>query len=612
MLLTKDLSLEIQNLYDSTPDSITMTALGKKTTSGIKTDELCIVFGVEKKIPSNQLSGAYVVPKIIEINNQIYKTDVVETESVEALGACYNWTGGTPPCTSLNGGAQNIANCPTEIRNHRSRHRPLKGGIVISADPFQFLGTLGLICVDNDTQSLVGLTNAHVGINIPQCIIPEDSKDVNKNSYSITGKRVVQYDESQGIFSNFTNDIIGNIHKYFPLKSGNYRNYIDAATFSIRKCAQNGTGLIDNLESFKQLGIPYNTPMSFATTSEINNLLNNNIPLYSAGRTTGPKGLTNCRLRVNSMAVNLPVSYQGIIIQFYDTIEFRYEDNANYPSFRGDSGSIVIGDFSGTFKIVGLLFAGSINYGYFCRIDDIADKLGLSAWDGTSKNFLLYPPRFLTTKLSDLYNDVSNNDSWYWNIKKNNNYYFGGFIHVDQISGLSNRLISDTGILPCISSSSVSSLPPSPPPPQYYYVDYNAYLSTQSQTTTCQINSSWPIRTIPQNAVFKIPNSMLSNAYLEAVTPPLASSHIGFNNPIISSDAGGLKISFIGPLITRGSSNQILYIPSTYLKGLPETGYLDDGSPIYLIQNSSQKYAPIGACGALLPRSGICVTCNAI
>lgn len=452
MTFTENLSLEIQNLYDSTPESITMTALGKKIVSGVKTDEFCIVFGVEKKLSLNQLSGEYIIPKIVEIDNQIYKTDVIEVEKVVALGSCYNWTGGSPPCTSLNGGSQSILSCPTEIRNHRSRNRPLKGGIVISVDPFEWIGTLGLICVDNDTQSLVGLTNAHVGVGVPECIVPNNQNNINTNSYNIANKRIVQFDESQSI--SLTNDVVGNVYKFFPFRTGSYRNYIDAATFSIRKCNPSGTGFISNLESFKQLGIPYNNPMPFATTNEINNLILNNIPIYSAGRTTGPKGLDGCRLFTSNLVVNQPINFNGILIDFYDMVEFKYEDNASYPAFGGDSGSIVIGDFNGTFKIIGLLFAGNSNSAYFCRIDSIASKLGISAWDGTSKNYLQYPPSFITLSLSDFYNRISSSDPQNWSINISN-YYFGGFIHSNQINNL-NNLQKDTDILPCIPSSSSS------------------------------------------------------------------------------------------------------------------------------------------------------------
>jgi len=454
MPFTENLSSGIADLYDSTPDSIMMTAFGKKVVSGTKTDEFCVVFGVEKKLSLNNLSGEYIVPRTVEIDNHIYNTDVIEVEKVEALGACYNWTGGTPPCTSLTpGGPQNVLNCPVEIKNHRSRQRPLKGGIVISVDPFQWVGTFGLICVDNDTQSLVGLTNAHVGVGMPQAIVPNNTNNINSTSYNITGKRIIQFTEDET--ASLTNDVVGNVYKFFPIRSGNYRNYIDVATFSIRKCSPNGTGFINNLESFKQLGIPYNNPMIFATTNEINNLIVNNIPIYSAGRTTGPKGLNGCRLFATDIFVNQPINFQGDVVDFYDLVSFKYEDNANYPAFGGDSGSVVIGDFNGIFKIVGLLFAGSTSTAYFCRIDTIASKLGLSAWDGTPKNYLQYPPSFITTSLSDFYSKTSDVDSLNWNIKTGN-YYFAGFISGSQIGNL-NNLQRDVDILPCISFSSSSS-----------------------------------------------------------------------------------------------------------------------------------------------------------
>jgi hypothetical protein len=65
-------------------------------------------------------------------------------------------------------------------------------------------------------------------------------------------------------------------------------------------------------------------------------------------------------------------------------------DNSNYPIFSGDSGSAVIGNFGGTYKIVGLAFASDGNdtnnvpstVGVFCRIDYVAQQLNISSWDG--------------------------------------------------------------------------------------------------------------------------------------------------------------------------------------------------------------------------------------
>jgi hypothetical protein len=70
-----------------------------------------------------------------------------------------------------------------------------------------------------------------------------------------------------------------------------------------------------------------------------------------------------------------------------------------YPAWAGDSGSTLIANIGGIWKIVGLVFAGDgmpynppvtgLNYeiassmGLACRIDHVASQLGIKAWTGS-------------------------------------------------------------------------------------------------------------------------------------------------------------------------------------------------------------------------------------
>ena len=126
--------------------------------------------------------------------------------------------------------------------------------------------------------------------------------------------------------------------------------------------------------------------------------------LYSSGRTTGPKGGATCALRVFSLFTVVTPGYklQNLIVPatFLDTIKFVKPENdpslstiCDNPVYSGDSGSILIADFSGVRKIIGLVFAASgVNgvfyYGYACRIDRVASELGIEAWDGTAKGYV--------------------------------------------------------------------------------------------------------------------------------------------------------------------------------------------------------------------------------
>ena len=61
----------------------------------------------------------------------------------------------------------------------------------------------------------------------------------------------------------------------------------------------------------------------------------------------------------------------------------------------GDSGSALIADFGGVWKIIGLVYAsltplGEVLpvWGIASRIDDVANELSIYAWDGSSKPFV--------------------------------------------------------------------------------------------------------------------------------------------------------------------------------------------------------------------------------
>ena len=137
----------------------------------------------------------------------------------------------------------------------------------------------------------------------------------------------------------------------------------------------------------------------------------------TAGRTTGAKGSpgTLCPLRIFSM-VNTNVGYnlQGTQTLAYmqDLIAFVKPDNSAsysppspsssvavcpYPAWAGDSGSTLIANIGGTWKIVGLVFAGdgasynqfsgyevASSIGLACRIDHVASQLGIKAWTGSA------------------------------------------------------------------------------------------------------------------------------------------------------------------------------------------------------------------------------------
>lgn len=407
--MNSQISSYLQDLFELLPSGITRLGLDYKITSGIKTDETSIVFGVQKKLPLNELSGSYIIPKTLQFDNMVYKTDVIEAGRAFYIPACHN-----PNANPL----------PAIIQSHRSGHRPLKGGIslVCQSNNRLLTGTLGLICIDNVSSGFVGLTNAHVALGPEHYIFGP-----NEFNYNNVNKRVVQKTETN---SEVSSDTIGNVYKFFPTLHGTEsntiggeRNYIDAALFTIRKCNEDGIPTIDNTESFKQLNIDYPYPMKFATTEEIDNIFGTNTPLFHAGRTTGPKGQVSCPLRITGLSpvqIEIGDIESSHIAKYFDIIGFAYADGANHPVSGGDSGSVLIANLSGEYKIIGLVFAGQVsptpNIGYACRIDNVANLLNISAWDGLSYPHLSYPPKYYTTSTGYFIRETVDKDTKNWNI----------------------------------------------------------------------------------------------------------------------------------------------------------------------------------------------------
>jgi len=407
----------------------------------------------------------------------LYTYIVVLQDSIESFpcdASCYQgegtywYYGGllNPPTT------QNPAN--------RQTQRPLKGGISITSTakstPFAgagSVGTMGLVCQDSASGALVGLTNNHVIIRDPFYTNQRNTSSVIENEYYLydsinsTPNMVYQTGETQPIIAGGALEV-GRVLRYVPLYTSASTianptkiNNSDAAIFSLYCTASGGSQIINFTSSFQQLGLAYTSSMPFASTAEINNLLNSNPELYSSGRTTGAKGSpgTLCPLRFHSM-VNIPLYYnlQGTPTTAYmqDVIAFVKPENSAsyvpsssvspttvcpYPCYAGDSGSTLIANFSGTWKIIGLVFAGDASttvyytppgipgvpanlpfryapsMGFACRIDHVASQLGIKAWTGSAAPVVNHNTiDYITTTGS---NDISNlicSGSSYWQL----------------------------------------------------------------------------------------------------------------------------------------------------------------------------------------------------
>ena len=386
------IKLKIQELAKENTYNASSISYGYKFVGKTQTNELCIIFSVSKKKSITELLDSEIIPSSITLEDRVLKTDVFETDMPELLvcnGAC-----------GQNAGANSIVN--------RTFTRPLVGGLsVTSTNLVTTVGTLGFIGVHINTQTLVGVTNNHVLIQDAFYTSERNLAGPIKNEYTPIDS-VYQHGETGSIPpSNF---IIGQTLRYVPIQQAT-PNKVDCSIFSIN---ESDIGIEAISSSVRQAGDAYTNPLPFATTAEIDDLLETNPMIYSSGRTTGPKGGVTCPIRIFALFTAFPINYnkQGAqtTVYFEDQITFvkpEFDPSLTTicpnPIIPGDSGSALIADFGGVRKIIGLVFAAStvsgiIYYGYANRIDNVALEIGIQAWDGTDKNFVdLSSIEYITT-----------------------------------------------------------------------------------------------------------------------------------------------------------------------------------------------------------------------
>ena len=400
-MLTESIKQKIQELFDSTPENVSVS-YGKKISNGEFTGEIGITFFVETKLPLEAIDEGQLLPSSVTIDGVDYITDVIEVGTIGTLACdsftlnnCYGWQS-VPP-------------------GNRGTIRPLKGGISLGSFNNQgSVGTLGFIAVDVSTQALVGITNNHVVI-----------KDAFfTNNRNLNG--VIENELSDNVYQNGENSTpnpvlkIGEVLRYVPMiLSAN--NSVDAAMVSVNAAD------ISNTESIKQYGLSNATAMPFASTGEINALLSTDPALYSSGRSSGAKGEGSCGLSVLSIGTTSNVvgyNLQGVnrTVTFTDSIVFtRTNPQCPSPIASGDSGSALIANFSGTWKIIGLVFASGITGGNYIglanRIDQVASQLGIQSWDGTTKEYVdLASKTFKTTSGGSNSKTLSCGGTTYWQV----------------------------------------------------------------------------------------------------------------------------------------------------------------------------------------------------
>lgn len=427
------LNLHLDNSYGTV-----QVAFGCKESNGVYSEEKCIRFGVEKKIPLNQIPANKRIPPTMTIDGVSYKTDVyIVPSKVYTAGALRNienfdaeiMTGpyAAPFCNDIGDNAV-PPNVPAPVSYNRATTRPLRGGVSMAHPPptgYVNAGTLGVIVLDKIDNKIVALTNNHV------CSVPGGSNGMTSkffaNDYNFPAtyakyNTINMYQQSSwdsGVV-NKAADMIGITKRAFPLKSTG-SNYVDCGIVNL------SNSIVDT-GSWDVIGASFGgTPPPFASTAEID-AITTSTEIYKSGRTTGPIGPDNysgCVIQVTNTSTALYVS--GYTDSGNDALLFAdclmLESTGSVVGLGGDSGAGVYAKISGSWKLVGLFFAGAGtgSPGFACRIDRVSSLLHISPYTGSAVNATPVSRSYITLDAATYGSaaSASFNGKTYWQVGKN-------------------------------------------------------------------------------------------------------------------------------------------------------------------------------------------------
>lgn len=398
----------INNLHLENSYGTLQISYGCKQSGGIYSEEKCIRFGVESKIPLDQIPEDKRIPKTMTVDGVEYKTDVYiapknlviadamrRIDGMDEISASGNETSteyfiqSTTACNDT--GSMSVPPVVSEpVSTNRATTRPLRGGISMSRPPpsgYVNAGTLGAMVIDDFDGKLVALTNNHVctppggavGNNTCKFFANDPSHAATYTKYN----NVNMYQQSSwdsGVV-NKSADLIGITKRAYPLKSSE-TNYVDAGIVNL------SNSIVDS-QSWNVIGATFGgVAPTFATTEEID-AITTSTPVFKSGRTTGPIGpdsYSGCVIKITGTSLSTYIGGYAetspSVLLFGDLIEL--ENPPLVVGKGGDSGSVVYAKIGGVWKIVGLFFAGSSDgtYGLACRIDRVASLLHVSPFTG--------------------------------------------------------------------------------------------------------------------------------------------------------------------------------------------------------------------------------------
>ena len=308
--------------------NVVATGIGYKQTGGVKTEALCIVCSVKKKVPPSQLTVQDLVPAVVEGA----PTDVIQTGVIRALQA------------------------PT------GRFRPAPGGVSVGHVAIT-AGTLGCWVIKNGQKVI--LSNNHVLANsndaeIGDAILqpgPYDGGSFPQDHIANLMQFVpisFQGDPSECQFANAVVSVfnlgcrlIGSYTRYRVTKIQAEDNLVDAAIAAPLNVA-------DVKDEILNIG-----PIQGTVQGQLG------MAIKKSGRTTG---LTTGEIQQVDVTANVQYG-AGQVAVFTDQLL------AGAMSQGGDSGSAILNESN---RLTGLLFAGSDTTTIINRIENVFSALGVS------------------------------------------------------------------------------------------------------------------------------------------------------------------------------------------------------------------------------------------
>lgn len=325
-------SLDIaRRRYTGLPNVIGV-GIGHKRKGQQDTDELAVIFFVEKKVPAGALGVDQVIPKRIGR----VPTDVIEVGEVRFLG-------------------------------RTKKFRPAPPGVSVGHYKVT-AGTFGAVVRDRESGALLILSNNHVLANA------SDGEDGRAQ----VGDPVYQPGSYDG---GTEDDIIGRLERFVPIYR--YSKEVECSFAALGVKAANAViqafrpqyrlrlerrGMVNIVDC--AVARPLDAGLITPEILEVGRVAGiaeaqPGLQVKKSGRTTG---LTRGRVTAVRVTLNVTMGHSSDVVRFQEQIM------AELKSAPGDSGSLVLDPEN---RAVGLLFAGSNDYSVCNPIRLVLDELGV-------------------------------------------------------------------------------------------------------------------------------------------------------------------------------------------------------------------------------------------